>query len=65
MTITTSGECYNRASKIKRFIQAMTKPEKDKVYASPMTSIEAFSFDAAVADVFQDMIERSVSSVIS
>ncbi|MBT4162509.1 MAG: carboxy-S-adenosyl-L-methionine synthase CmoA [Gammaproteobacteria bacterium] len=34
--------------------------QKDKVYAAPMSTIEAFRFDAAVADVFQDMIERSV-----
>ncbi len=38
----------------------MTSNKKDKVYASPMSSIEAFKFDGAVADVFQDMIERSV-----
>ena len=33
---------------------------KDKIYVDPLTNIEAFRFDAAVADVFQDMIERSV-----
>jgi len=33
---------------------------KDTVYAQPLSSIDAFRFDAAVADVFQDMIERSV-----
>lgn len=33
---------------------------EDKVYAKPMTTVEAFRFDASVADVFQDMIERSV-----
>ena len=33
---------------------------KDEVYSSPMPSIEAFRFDQSVADVFQDMIERSV-----
>ncbi|MGV0034861.1 MAG: carboxy-S-adenosyl-L-methionine synthase CmoA [Candidatus Azotimanducaceae bacterium WSBS_2022_MAG_OTU7] len=33
---------------------------KDEVYSSPMASIEAFRFDQSVADVFQDMIERSV-----
>ena len=33
---------------------------KDEVYAKPLASIEAFRFDHAVADVFQDMIERSV-----
>ena len=35
-------------------------PRKDTVYAEPLSSIEAFQFDATVADVFQDMIERSV-----
>ena len=34
--------------------------EKDKVYSRPLTTIEAFKFDAVVADVFQDMIARSV-----
>jgi tRNA (cmo5U34)-methyltransferase len=40
----------------------MTQQEsqKDTVYAAPLTSISAFQFDSAVADVFQDMIERSV-----
>lgn len=33
---------------------------KDDVYSRPMSSIEAFRFDQSVADVFQDMIERSV-----
>jgi tRNA (cmo5U34)-methyltransferase len=33
---------------------------KDEVYSKPMPSIEAFRFDQSVADVFQDMIERSV-----
>ena len=33
---------------------------KDEVYSRPMPSIEAFRFDQSVADVFQDMIERSV-----
>ena len=33
---------------------------KDDVYSRPMPSIEAFRFDQSVADVFQDMIERSV-----
>jgi tRNA (cmo5U34)-methyltransferase len=34
--------------------------QKDQVYASPMPSVAAFEFDAGVADVFQDMIQRSV-----
>jgi len=33
---------------------------KDTVYADPMSTVDAFRFDASVADVFQDMIERSV-----
>ena len=32
----------------------------DRVYSKPMATIEAFRFDSAIADVFQDMIERSV-----
>ncbi len=34
--------------------------KRDTVYAAPMSSVETFQFDAQVADVFQDMIERSV-----
>ena len=34
--------------------------EKDRVYSRPLTTIEAFEFNAVVADVFQDMIARSV-----
>lgn len=37
-----------------------SKNPKDQVYALPRDSIDAFRFDAGVADVFQDMIERSV-----
>ena len=33
---------------------------KDTVYAAPRSSVEAFQFDAQVAEVFQDMLERSV-----
>ena len=33
---------------------------KDTVYAVPRSSVETFQFDAQVAEVFQDMIERSV-----
>jgi tRNA (cmo5U34)-methyltransferase len=33
---------------------------QDKIYSEPLASVEAFRFDANVADVFQDMIERSV-----
>ncbi len=34
--------------------------KKDRIYASPRTEIEAFQFDDKVADVFEDMIGRSV-----
>lgn len=34
--------------------------DTDRVYSKPMATIEAFRFDSAVADVFQDMIDRSV-----
>ncbi|MBL4868368.1 MAG: hypothetical protein JKY67_18535, partial [Pseudomonadales bacterium] len=34
--------------------------QKDNIYASPQTEINRFSFDNAVADVFADMIDRSV-----
>lgn len=33
---------------------------KDKLYAEPLTSVEAFRFDEPVALVFEDMIQRSV-----
>ena len=33
---------------------------KDQVYSTPLSYIDAFQFNAAVADVFTDMIERSV-----
>ena len=33
---------------------------KDKIYAEPRLSVDAFRFDQSVADVFQNMIERSV-----
>ncbi|MGI9322635.1 MAG: carboxy-S-adenosyl-L-methionine synthase CmoA [Pseudomonadales bacterium] len=33
---------------------------RDQVYAAPHKAVEAFRFDAQVADVFQDMISRSV-----
>ncbi len=39
----------------------MSKPSnKDTLYASPLESISAFNFDEAVANVFPDMIQRSV-----
>ncbi|MFP6806805.1 MAG: carboxy-S-adenosyl-L-methionine synthase CmoA [Pseudomonadales bacterium] len=36
------------------------KNEEDKVYSSARDTIEAFEFNAQVADVFENMIERSV-----
>ena len=33
---------------------------KDSIYASPLADIEAFKFDDKVAEVFPDMIQRSV-----
>ncbi|MFT7222280.1 MAG: tRNA (cmo5U34)-methyltransferase [Candidatus Azotimanducaceae bacterium] len=41
-------------------MNAEIKMSEDKVYAKPMARVDAFRFDAGVADVFQDMIERSV-----
>ena len=34
--------------------------DHDRVYAKKMAAVDAFKFDAKVADVFQDMISRSV-----
>ncbi|RDV27335.1 carboxy-S-adenosyl-L-methionine synthase CmoA [Alteromonas aestuariivivens] len=34
--------------------------KEDKIFAAPMNSVEDFKFDEAVADVFPDMIQRSV-----
>ena len=34
--------------------------KQDTIFASPMKSVEDFTFDEAVADVFPDMIKRSV-----
>jgi tRNA (cmo5U34)-methyltransferase len=34
--------------------------KKDTVYANPLEQIEEFRFDASVADVFENMINRSV-----
>ena len=36
------------------------EPSKDKIYAQPHKSLSAFVFDDNVADVFEDMIRRSV-----
>lgn len=38
----------------------LVKQMKDKVYASPIENIESFKFDDNVADVFENMIKRSV-----
>lgn len=34
--------------------------QKDRIYSNPLANIANFRFDAQVADVFADMIERSV-----
>ena len=34
--------------------------KKDQVFANPLSTIESFKFDASVADVFENMITRSV-----
>jgi len=34
--------------------------KQDKIFANPMQSVDDFTFDEAVADVFPDMIKRSV-----
>ena len=34
--------------------------DKDQVFAKPLSDIKAFKFDQSVADVFRDMISRSV-----
>ena len=44
-------------------IKAMVRkadPKEDKIYAKPIDQLEAFKFNAQVADVFQNMIERSI-----
>ncbi len=38
----------------------LRRKKRDRVYAASMPSVAAFQFDAGVADVFQDMVERSV-----
>lgn len=38
----------------------LDKENKDKVYARPMDPIPPFEFNTAVADVFNDMAERSI-----
>jgi tRNA (cmo5U34)-methyltransferase len=34
--------------------------QKDFIYAEPLAQVQDFCFDATVADVFPDMIQRSV-----
>jgi len=36
------------------------KANRDRIYASPIDQVEAFAFDDSVAEVFDDMIRRSV-----
>ena len=38
----------------------MSSTSKDAIYSQPKSVIQDFSFDAAVAEVFPDMIQRSV-----
>ena len=39
----------------------MSRPSsKDAIYATPLADIGGFVFDSKVADVFPDMLERSV-----
>ncbi len=38
----------------------MTRPSKDRIYASKQDKVEKFVFDENVAGVFADMIQRSV-----
>lgn len=38
----------------------MQKPIKDAIYSQPQSSISDFRFDQSVAEVFPDMIQRSV-----
>jgi tRNA (cmo5U34)-methyltransferase len=38
----------------------MTKDKKDQIFASPLEEMVDFRFDEKVADVFPDMIQRSV-----
>lgn len=38
----------------------MSDKNKDRVFAKSLSEVKAFEFNAAVADVFQDMISRSV-----
>ncbi len=38
----------------------MTGPEKDRIYANKLDKIEDFVFDEKVANVFEDMVHRSV-----
>jgi tRNA (cmo5U34)-methyltransferase len=42
------------------FNQRMNDMNEDKVYSTPRDSIAAFEFDGQVADVFENMISRSV-----
>ena len=38
----------------------MTGSNKDNIYRTPKAEVEQFRFDAVVADVFENMINRSV-----
>lgn len=38
----------------------MSASKRDQLFAKPIASMADFVFDQAVADVFQDMVERSI-----
>ncbi len=38
----------------------MSTSERDKLFAKPLENVTDFVFDTMVADVFQDMVERSI-----
>ena len=38
----------------------MSPSKRDKLFSKPIESIADFVFDKSVADVFQDMVERSI-----
>ena len=43
----------------------MSRSEKDRIYASKQNEVDDFVFDENVADVFEDMIKRSVPGYIA
>lgn len=49
----------NSICSVKQYTLTMESPQ-DKLYAQPLASLASFVFDESVADVFEDMIRRSV-----